>query len=151
MICVPITSLVRVLFIYGYLLQAVGLLIRRPLVLAIAYGLMLSILDNLASIKVSSLIISMLLGTFISWVVLKDNRVELALGIDMAASLGSWLIFRHTRSLATGPSIFWVNESYAIPFAIAFALTVFGAGVFYYAFFVHKRGLPRSDSDSSIE
>jgi hypothetical protein len=149
MICLPIISMARVLFFYGYLLQAGGLLIRRPIVLAIVYGLMFSTLDNLANFKVSSLIIDMLLGTFISWIVLKDNRVELTLGIDMAASLASGLVFRRTGSLANWPSLFRVNESYVIPFAITLTLTVFSAGVFYYAFFVDKRGLPRLNSDSS--
>jgi hypothetical protein len=90
----PIFALSVVLF-YAYLLQGIGLLIRSPLLLSIVCGLIFSLIDGslyhafIASEPESliSWFTTVVIWTFMAWVIIKDNGIELMLGWNTAVIL----------------------------------------------------------------
>lgn len=137
-VCVPLISLSRVLFVYGYLLQAIGLLIRKPLVLALVFGVAVGALSNQTYFGISFYwLVGIFAASFTSWIVLKDNGIELALGIDLAVSFSSLLLINNPRALFASPSLFKVNEVVALPESLVLVANVLMAVVFYWVVF-HK-------------
>ena len=143
LICAPVLSLVRILFVYGYLLQAVGLLVVHPLVLSIVFGLVYGSLAIGFKMPIYW-IIGVFSSSFISWMVIKDNRIELAIGMDIAVSLISLLFLSHPDYLIKAPTVF---KSTSLPDLSNLIFYVLRSGLFYYFCFGRQKDLPRSAVD----
>jgi uncharacterized protein len=86
LIIVPILSLAFALF-YAYLLQGTGLLLRKPLFLLIVWGF---IYGSLSGAKMPiDWILNVVNWMFITWIIIKDNRLELTIGLLIARSIPS--------------------------------------------------------------
>jgi uncharacterized protein len=145
LIFAPIVSLARILFLYAYLLQAVGLLIRHPLLLSIVWGLVLGSLSINLKMPIYW-ILSVAYSTFITWIVIKDNRIELVIGIDITVSLTSLLFISYSDSLIKAPTVFKIADStyYFLPTLVSYVLR---AGLFYFICFGRRRNLSESIID----
>lgn len=144
LIFAPILSLVRILFLYAYLLQAVGLLIRHPLLLSIVWGLVLASLSIDLKMPIYW-ILSFAYATFMTWIVIKDNRIELVIGIDIAVSLISLVFISYPDSLIKAPTVFKVADvPDFLPVLVSF---VFRAGFFYFICFGRRRNLCEATID----
>jgi hypothetical protein len=144
LIFAPILSLVRILFLYAYLLQAVGLLIRHPLLLSIVWGLVLASLSIDLKMPIYW-ILSFAYATFMTWIVIKDNRIELVIGINIAVSLISLVFISYPDSLIKAPTVFKVADvPDFLPVLVSF---VFRAGFFYFICFGRRRNLCEATID----
>ena len=144
LIFAPILSLVRILFLYADLLQAVGLLIRHPLLLSIVWGLVLASLSIDLKMPIYW-ILSFAYATFMTWIVIKDNRIELVIGINIAVSLISLVFISYPDSLIKAPTVFKVADvPDFLPVLVSF---VFRAGFFYFICFGRRRNLCEATID----
>jgi uncharacterized protein len=132
LICLPIFALIQHLAFYAYLLQGMGLLIRHPSYLAIAWGLFISIIKwpthpliwlNLFANSV-----------MICWIILKkENRQELAIGFTCADVFVRTLFFRSFDTLPYVPTIFtFYGSTITLLGPVMYLLEL---GLFYYFFF----------------
>jgi hypothetical protein len=144
LIFAPILSLARILFIYGYLLQAVGLLIRNPVILSIVWGLVLGSLSINLKMPIYW-ILSVAASTFITWIVIKDNRIELVIGIDISVSLISLLFISSPDSSIKAPTVFKVADvPDFLPLLVSYVLR---SGFFYFICFGRRRNLSEATID----
>jgi uncharacterized protein len=143
LIFVPILSL-AVCLLYAYMLQALGLLIRHPLLLSIVWGLILGSLAIDLKMPIYW-ILSVASSMFMTWIVIKDNRIELVIGINIAVSLISLLFISSSDSLIKAPTIFKVADfSDFLPVFVSYVLR---AGFFYFICFGRRRNLSESTID----
>jgi uncharacterized protein len=144
LIFAPILSLARILFVYAYLLQTVGLLIRHPLLLSIVWGLILGSFSINLKMPIYW-ILSVAYSTFITWIVIKDNRIELVIGLDIAVSLISLLFISYPDSLIKAPTVFKVVDfADFLPVLVSYVLR---SGFFYFICFGRRRNLSESTID----
>jgi uncharacterized protein len=132
----PIQTSCEEIFFRGYVLQGMGLITRQPLVLIISNGL-LFLIPHLGNPEIASGIIWVSLqyfsmGVFLAFITLKDNRLELALGVHFANNF-SHIFFTTTDSALGAPALWMTQPSPAVFMDIVFSLVYMA--IAYYLFF----------------
>jgi membrane protease YdiL (CAAX protease family) len=140
LVLTPLQTSGEELVFRGYLLQALGGLIRRPWLLAGINGV-LFMLPHLVNPEMSYGAVPMALsyftiGMFLAVITLRDNRLELALGAHAANNLFDG-VFAHTAvSTLPTPSLFTVAQAFPWP---SLAVMVACCAVFYAVVFRRPR------------
>jgi len=135
LVLTPVQTTAEELFVRGYLLQGVGLLVRVPIISAVLTSLFFMSL-HAANPEMGLSPLLMALGYFgfgllASVCTLRDNRMELALGVHASNNLFSWVIVNYTASPLASPSLFTskLEPVYStvsfVAMAVAFYLVVF--------------------------
>jgi hypothetical protein len=137
LVCGSIGALYRILVDCAYLLQGLGLLIRNPLILTIVWGCLLG------GRYFDSWIISILNAMFVIWIVIKDNRIELAIGIGLAHNLFRLLITIPDDNEIKFPTILEAN--FMPPLLPTLLTYLLRAGLFYLICFGWRRNLPEAE------
>jgi len=109
LVCTPIQTTAEELLFRGYFLQGLGCLTRQPIMLAIASSLPFAIAHfgnpemsrGAAWIALSYL----LMGIFLVLITLKDERLELALGVHAANNLFVVLVVNTQDSVLPTPAL----------------------------------------------
>jgi membrane protease YdiL (CAAX protease family) len=109
----PLQSSAEELFFRGYLLQGVGLRTRSPWALAVITGLVFALL-HFENPEVGSefwlvMAFYFVFGIGLAVITLRDNGLELALGIHAANNLFAALVANFKGSAVNSPSIFTAN------------------------------------------
>ncbi|MBW4614750.1 MAG: CPBP family intramembrane metalloprotease [Desmonostoc vinosum HA7617-LM4] len=125
-------------FLYrGYLLQGLGLLYRQKTILIIMNSF-LFMLPHLGNPEMQRGAIWMALqyfswGVFLSAIALKDNRIELSLGVHAANNIFAFLLVNTKDSVSPTPAILTIND----PGDPRLSLVIFWVmiAIFYYCFF----------------
>jgi membrane protease YdiL (CAAX protease family) len=112
-IFIPIQTSAEELFFRGYLIQGLGLHIKQPMVLSLLSGLlfMLPHFSN-PEMKANFLLVALFyfsFGAFAAWITLKDQRLELALGMHAANNIYASLFANYTDSALPTQAIFTIN------------------------------------------
>ena len=140
----PIQSSAEELFFRGYLLQALGRLTRNRLLVAVVTGLIFALLhiDNPEVTAEFWLVMSFyfVFGAGLALLALRDNGLELALGIHAGNNLFTALVANFKGSAVESPSIFTASG-----FTPWFSLvsTIVGLGVIYVVFFRRRVSAPQ--------
>jgi membrane protease YdiL (CAAX protease family) len=114
LLLIPFQTSAEELFFRGYLIQWIGLKVGNWVVLSIISGLLFA-LPHVLNPEVDVnfwLVMSFyfLFGVFAAWVTLKDNGLEIALGMHAANNIYAAIIANYTNSALQTPAIFTVNE-----------------------------------------
>lgn len=100
-------ALIKCLFFFSYLLQAAGLLIQNPRRLTFVYG---TILTGLTYYFFRPPLINLCLSAFIlfflTWITLKDDRLELAIGFLLARAIFFSTVTGSAQEALQLPTIF---------------------------------------------
>jgi membrane protease YdiL (CAAX protease family) len=137
LVLIPIQTSAEELLTRGYLLQALGLLTRNRWLLSLVVGFLFT-LPHLANPEVelnfwAVTIYYFLFGAFLAWVTLRDNGLELALGVHAANNLFIGLLANFPGSALPTPAVFTLAEVdpvfnlvASVATAILFYLLMFG-------------------------
>ena len=116
MVLVPIQTSTEELLFDGFVLQGFGLFLRNTFVLAAIMGLVFipghvggPDLDSVRGFLAASGY-SFVVGAFFAFVTLRDNGLELALGIHAANNLFIDLLFDYETSWIPTPAVFTVSD-----------------------------------------
>jgi uncharacterized protein len=141
LILLPITACARAILIYAYLLQGMGLVIRRPLILTIVWGFLLGSFQT--DFKMPSFwIFNVIAAMFTTWIIIKDDRLELAMGMAIANTFYS-LFVGFSDSTIKLPAVFQVSDD---PLLLPSLLTyLIRASLFYLICFGWRRELPKAE------
>ncbi|MBE9059951.1 CPBP family intramembrane glutamic endopeptidase [cf. Phormidesmis sp. LEGE 11477] len=143
-IVVVLTSLqtsTEELFFRGYLLQGIGS--RFGKWLAILLPSILFMLLHLSNPEVTTqdsweavaslVIYYFMIGAFLAWLTIKDNGLELALGVHAANNIATFLLVTSNNSVIPSPAIFSVSKfeaDFGIVILTAMSLWIFSFVVF---------------------
>ena len=123
----------------GYLLQGLSQLTRQSLTLIILDSLLFAIFhfstSEMQRGTVWMYLYYFIWGVFLTAITLKDNRIELALGVHTATNLYGVLFVRATDSAIATPTIWKVTPNHPA-YLIAFILVLMA--ICYFAFFGRK-------------
>ncbi len=113
LILTPIQTSTEELFFRGYLVQGFGLLTRNRLVLSLLSGVLFAIPHFLNPEMQNGFWLMALyyfsFGFFLAWITLRDNGLELALGIHASNNIFAALVVNYKDSALNTPSIFFTN------------------------------------------
>ncbi|MEX0269257.1 lysostaphin resistance A-like protein [Leptolyngbyaceae cyanobacterium UHCC 1019] len=141
LVLTPLQTSTEELLFRGYFLQAVGQLIKQPVILVIATSLPFAMAHfSNSEMNRGSLWTGLTYGVlslFLAAVTLKDNRLELALGIHAANNLFMLLIANSADSSLRSPSLL-TQVTFLDP-KISFLITLIGAIAAYTFFFKDDR------------
>jgi hypothetical protein len=133
---VPIQTSSEELFFRGYFLQNVGLKIKNPILLSLLSGILFT-LPHLVNPEVAANVLLVPLfyfsfGAFAAFITLRDNGLELALGLHAGNNLFTALFVNATVSALPTPAFFTVTE-----FDVAYNLIspIVGMVIFYVLMF----------------
>ncbi|NES95572.1 MAG: hypothetical protein F6K32_10135 [Desertifilum sp. SIO1I2] len=129
----PITATATALWL-AYLLQGLGLVIRNSLALSILWGLLLGGIPYISNWN-ALVLLNIFHYIFIAWIIFKDNRLELVMGL-MIADRYFTLLLKSGENAFNSPSIFQLADSASTLPSILYFLFVYG--IFYYIFFGRK-------------
>ena len=109
LVITPIQTSAEELFFRGYLLQGMGLK-TRSLLIPILGSSLLFMLPHLLNPEVKSnfflmALLYLLLGIFLAVITVKDDSLELAMGVHAANNLFAVLILNYSNSVLPSPSI----------------------------------------------
>ncbi len=128
------------IFFRGYLLQGLGQLIRQPGVLAAVNGLLFMLPHTLNPEVASGVVLTLLyywaIGAFFTWITLKENRLELALGMHAANNLFVALFVNFKGSALYTPALVMSDRLDPLYNLLSFIVM---AGVFYLVLFAQGR------------
>lgn len=111
LVTIPIMALFQGL-VYAYVLQGIGLLIRRPVRLALALALIQGLLSQMGSPPNTLVFISTIaLAGFWALIVLQNQSIELFLGIFMARLALVFLVLRSPDAPAPFPTMLQRTDS----------------------------------------
>ncbi len=118
LVFIPIQTTAEELFFRGYVLQSIGLLAKNPMVLSLLSGF-LFMLPHLANpeVAVNFWLLSLFyfaFGAFLAYITLKDNSLELALGIHAGNNLFTAIFANYVGGALATPAIFTVAELDAV-------------------------------------
>jgi len=135
LVLTPIQTTVEELFFRGYLMQTIGLITRKKFILVSLTSLVFMLL-HLPNPEVSSsfLLLAALdlgLAVFLAIITVKDNTLELALGVHAANNLFTVLLVNPSNSALPSDSVFTyeLNSLYTL---VSFVVT---AVIFYIVFY----------------
>lgn len=137
LVLTPLQAAGEELFFRGYLLQGLGLLLRKPPLLLVVSGVLFLLLHlpnpEMASGSAAMAAVYFALGLFLALLTLRDNRLELAIGVHTANNLFMALFVNYRGSVLTTPSIFTLSRLdpagsllSLIVMAVIFYLLIFG-------------------------
>ena len=110
LVLVPIQAASEELFFRGYLLQALGLFVRSPLVVSLVTGLMFALLHFAnPEVQVDFWLVMgyyLLFGLAMALITLRDNGLELAIGAHVGNNLFGSLLATFEGSALETPAIF---------------------------------------------
>ncbi|MEW5941800.1 MAG: CPBP family intramembrane glutamic endopeptidase, partial [Chloroflexota bacterium] len=111
---VPIQTSSEELFFRGYLIQNIGLKLKHPLALSFVSGVLFT-LPHLANPEVAedALLVPLFyffFGAFATYVSLRDNGLELPLGMHAGNNLFTALFVNATVTALPTPAVFTVTE-----------------------------------------
>lgn len=138
LILTPIQTSTEELFYRGYLMQGLGLLTKHPLVLILVTSLAFTI-PHLGNPEMGrgefvwGALVYLTWGAFFAAITLKDDRLELALGVHAANNLFSDLIVNTVDSVVPTPSM-WTHIT-AIPLEFGLLFLLIYCGLFYFFVF----------------
>lgn len=131
------------LFFRGYLLQGLGLLTRQPIVLMLISGILFAVphfLNPEMAVNFALLALNYFaFGVFLTWFTLKDERLELAIGMHVANNLFIALLVNYENSVLSTPAIVTANTLNPM-FSLLSYLTI--SALFYYWFFGRRQPQP---------
>ena len=109
-ILIPIQTSAEELFFRSYVLQGAGLLVRRPVVLAVLSGLLFA-LPHIANPEVAANFVAVMgfyfiFGAALAALTLRDGGAELALGVHAANNLFTALFANFEGSALQTPALF---------------------------------------------
>ncbi|MBN2092263.1 CPBP family intramembrane metalloprotease [candidate division KSB1 bacterium] len=140
LIFTPLQTTAEEVLMRGYVLQATGIWIRHPLILAILNGAIFASLHLLNPEATQNLWMAMLnyffVGVFLSLITLKDNGLELAMGIHAAINLYAATIANYQDSAIETESIFLVNK---LNLEFGLVTLVLVCVIFYFTFFPSRK------------
>ena len=148
LVLVPIQTSAEELFLRGYLLQSLGLVVRRPIVPVIVTSLIFMGLHGanpeMGAGTLIMLVYYFSVGLFLAVITVRDNCLELALGMHAATNLFGILV-GYKESALPIPSVFMVNTLDAGYGLISFLVM---AVIFYAVLFVrpHRPAQPLPNS-----
>lgn len=113
LILIPVQTSAEELFFRGYLLQWMGLRLKNIWLLALLNGA-LFFLPHIVNpeMSVDFILVGLgyfAMGLFLAFITLKDNGIELALGMHAANNLFSALLANYTISALPSPSLFTIQ------------------------------------------
>jgi membrane protease YdiL (CAAX protease family) len=130
-ILIPIQASAEELFFRGYILQGIGLRLRNIWILSAISGFLFMVphfLNPEARVNYGLMgFYYFFIGSVMAYVTLRDERLELALGLHTANNLFSALIANYTVTVMPTPSLFTVTKldaAYSVSVA-AIGLVVF--------------------------
>jgi uncharacterized protein len=141
LLLIPFQTSAEELAFRGYLLQWAGLKFQSRLALSLLSGLLFALphITN-PEVKVdfwASMAFYFSFGMFAAWVTLKDNGLELALGMHAANNIYTGIVANYVVSALPTPSVFTIIEMDAIYNLIA---PLLGMLAFYFIlFYIWKR------------
>jgi uncharacterized protein len=140
LVLTPIQTSCEEIFFRGYLMQGMGLITRQPLILIVSNGL-LFFLPHLGNPEIAHGIVWVSLqyfsiGVFLALITLRDNRLELALGVHAANNITN-IFFTTTDSVMGAPAL-WMIQPNPTTFVDVLALFLYMA-IAYYLFFGRTR------------
>ncbi len=113
-ILIPIQSSAEEFLFRGYLLQNAGLKIKNFLLLSLLSGFLFTLphLGNPEVIEMGApmTILYFAMGAFLAFITLKDNGLELALGMHASNNIFSSLFASYTNDAIQTPALFTVGE-----------------------------------------
>ncbi|RPI77534.1 MAG: CPBP family intramembrane metalloprotease [Chloroflexi bacterium] len=140
LVFVTIQSFSEELLFRGYLLQALGLLTRNKVLLLLISGILFAVPHFLNPEMQSDFALMALYyfatGVFFTALVLKDNRLELALGAHAANNLFSVSLINYEGSVLETPAILIANAIDPVSNLMSF---IAAAGLAYLWFFVIRK------------
>lgn len=132
----PVQTTTEELVFRGYVMQGVGLLVRRPLVIAVASSLVFTVPHLLnPEMRYGTLIMAanyFTIGMLLATVALRDGRLELAIGIHAVNNLLLALLASYEGSALPAEAVFTARELDPV---YSLATLAVGAVVFYRLFF----------------
>lgn len=136
LLLIPIQATSEELLFRGYLLQAFGLKVRNWVVLSLLSGALFA-LPHAANPEVSAnfwlvMVTYFATGVFLAYITLKDQRLELALGVHTANNIFTSLVANYKVSALPTPALFTI-ETLDATFALVAYLT--SVVVFWLLFF----------------
>lgn len=141
----PIFALSQALLLYAYPIQGLGLLSQNPLFLSISWGFIIGTISVVGE-ATRYWIFYIVYSAFITWIAIKDNRLELAIGLLIADFLYSHLFIGLYDSVIQAPTVFKYADS-AFSLLPILAVYVFRASLFYFICFGRRRNLSTSTPD----
>lgn len=142
LILTPIQTSAEEFFFRGYLLQGLGLITRQSFVLMIVSSLLFAV-PHFANPEMQRgavwlALIYLGFGVFLALITLKDNRLELALGVHAANNL-RFLFFNTKDSALPAPAMWMLNDP-GDP-RLDLILFLVQSAIFYYVFFGRRRSI----------
>ena len=139
LVLTPIQTTAEELLFRGYAMQALSLVMRRPLAIAAVSALVFTLPHLLnPEVRQAGMLVAAsyyTIGFLLAVITLRDGRLDLALGVHAANNLGLALIANYEGSALTGESIFTARE--LDPVYTFFSLAA--GSVLFYAFFFARR------------
>jgi uncharacterized protein len=140
LVLTPLQTSAEEFFFRGYLLQGLGLLTRQRFVLIIVSSLLFAV-PHFANPEMQRGAVWLALlyfafGVFLTVITLKDNRLELALGVHAANNL-RFLFISTKDSALPAPAIWIVNDPGDPRLDLVFFLIQ--SAIFYYVFFGRQK------------
>jgi uncharacterized protein len=127
--------------LYAYLLQGLGLLVRKQIFLLILFALIFC----LGAKTIDDFIIRILNLTFIAWIVLKDNRFELVTGLIASNQIISMIFINSSSSASKLPTIIRISDDCMLLFCLLSLLLK--NSLFYYICFHISKNRPKLSAD----
>lgn len=140
LILTPLQTSAEEVFFRGYLLQGLGLLTRQRFVLIIVSSLLFAV-PHFANPEMQRGAVWLALlyfafGVFLTVITLKDNRLELALGVHAANNLR--FLFISTKDSALPAPAIWILKDPGDP-RLDLVVFLIQSAIFYYVFFGRKK------------
>ncbi len=139
LILTPVQASVEELFFRGYLMQGIGLKTRKPTISILVTSLLFMLFHLLnPEVKTGVLLLAVyyfLLAVFLAVVTVKENSLELAIGVHIGNNLFNVLFANYSNSALSAPSIFTIQNFDPISNLISSLLFC----LLFYLFFFIKR------------
>jgi len=140
LVLTPLQTSAEEFFFRGYLLQGLGLLTRQRFVLIIVSSLLFAV-PHFANPEMQRGAVWLALlyfafGVFLTVITLKDNRLELALGVHAANNLR--VLFISTKDSALPAPAIWILNDPGDP-RLDLVVFLVQSAIFYYVFFGRQK------------
>lgn len=109
LIALPMMS-VSLGLLYSYLLQGLSLVIQTPIFLIITWGIVRGSMSFNLEMP-SAYFFAVINAMLIAWIIIKDNKMELVIGMSIGGSLISLLFISPANSSFEHPTIFKMIDS----------------------------------------
>jgi uncharacterized protein len=147
---IPMIALILITTLFleitrGYILQGLGLIVKNKSLLIVISGLMLVCIAALSNqknsqyIQIQSAIGAFIFGSGLTMFILKENGLELVLGIEAASSLLSkFIAYQSSEDSLFPPAIISIDKNtqiYSSSVAIGLVISFIKLAIFYAIFF----------------